>query len=72
MNERQYYFVPDKDNDFVTKEPLVMQAQRSLGGKIKREIKFMWNAIDPRWGRATVYVSRLTGDVTRIVPQPHK
>ncbi len=72
MDERQHYFVPDGNNDFVPKEPLVMQEPESLGGKIRRQVKFMWNLIDPRWGRATVYVSRHTGEVTKVIPHPSK
>lgn len=41
-----------------------------LTQRVLKELKFMWNLVDPRHGRATVYVSRSTGEVvSKIKPQ---
>ena len=53
-----------------------MEKGKHIGSRVMErvaiEAKFMWNLVDPRHGRATVYVSKQTGEVVRKEKPPTK
>jgi hypothetical protein len=50
-------------NSTDTIDPQAFSRKRTIGAKLAREARFFWNLVNPLQGRATVLISRESGEI---------